>query len=113
MRLKQKIGETYPENPIHIDGPSYAEELELIIKYNDQLKPSIASDENWIRRIISGKLQIPIEIVHEYLCFGDYISRSVLKTLAESKMDKHFFERAQKVKRILVKNYRHDELPYQ
>ncbi len=110
MQRKRKMEVTYPEQPKGENGPSYAEILELVQSSYEDIRRSITNEESSIRNRISAQFRIPVEIVDEYLCFGEYISKPVLKTLAESKVDKHFFDRAQKVKRQLVKIYRHDEL---
>ncbi len=110
MQRKSKLESTYREQFKGENGPSYAEILVLVQSRYDDIRRSKTTEESKIRNILSSTFRIPVEIVDEYLCFGEYISKPVLKTLAESKVDKHFFDRAQKVKRQLVKIYRHDEL---
>lgn len=110
MQQNKKAKAAYRDGPKCKDGPSYAEGLESVRQSYDDNKKALAYEESSIRNHLSAALRTPVEIIDEYLCFGEYISEKVLKTLAESKMNKNFFERAQKVKRILVKNYRHDEL---
>jgi hypothetical protein len=110
MQQKWEMEATYPEQSKYESGPSYAEILELVQSSYGDIRRSKTNEESSIRNILSSAFRIPVEIVDEYLCFGEYISRPILKTLAESKVDKHFFDRAQKVKRQLVKFYRHDEL---
>ena len=113
MKNKMKINEAYPEYCIDADIPNYAEELKRVRTFHDQIKIKIAGKESCARNRLAVELWIPVEIIDEYLCFGEYIGVPVLKTLAESKINKHFFDRAQKVKRQLIKIYRHDELPDQ
>jgi hypothetical protein len=110
MKRKRELEAAYPKQLKDKKGPSYAEGLESVQSRYDDIRRSKATEESSIRNSLSSAFQIPVEIVDEYLCFGEYISMPVLKTLAESKVDKHFFDRAQKVKRQLVKFYRHDEL---
>ena len=90
------------------EGPSYAEDIELVQSYYNQIKPSMEYEEERVRTLLSGLFQKPVEVINEYLCFGEYSNEHILKTLAKSQIDKNFFERAQRVKRILVKNYRHE-----
>jgi hypothetical protein len=110
MQQKKKAKAAYQDRPTYKDGPSYAEALESACLSYDDSRKAMADEESSIRNRLSAQFRIPVEIVDEYLCFGEYISKPVLKTLADSKADKHFFDRAQKVKRQLVKIYRHDEL---
>jgi len=110
MQRKRKMKATYPEQPKDENGPSYAEGLESVQSQYEDIRKSKTIKKSSIRNILSAQFRIPVEIVDEYLCFGEYISMPVLKTLAESKIDKHFFDRAQRVKRPLIKFYRHDEL---
>ena len=90
------------------EGPSYAEDIELVQSYYNQIKPSMEYGEGRLRTMLSAQFQKPVEVINEYLCFGEYLNELILKTLAKSQIDKNFFERAQRVKRILVKNYRHE-----
>jgi hypothetical protein len=108
MRQKWKMEAAYPEQSKYESRLSYSEGLQSVRSLDDDIKKTFPEEER--RNRLSLMFRIPVEIVDEYLCFGEYISRPVLKTLAESKVDKHFFDRAQKVKRQLVKFYRHDEL---
>jgi len=110
MKRKREIKATRPQQPKDENGPSYAEGLESVQSRYDDIRRSKATEESSIRNSLSSAFQIPVEIVDEYLCFGEYISMPVLKILAEEKIDKHFFDQAQKIKRQLVKFYRHDEL---
>jgi len=110
MQRKREIKATYPEQPKDENGPSYAEALESVQSRYDDIRRSKNTEESSIRNRLSAQFRIPVEIVNEYLCFGEYIRMPVLKILAESKIDKHFFDRAQKVKRQLIKVHRHDEL---
>jgi hypothetical protein len=110
MRRKQKIEATNSRQPKDFEGPSYAEELKRVITFHDQIKKLMAVKESCVVNRLSGELWIPVEIIDEYLCFGDYLNMAVLKTLADSRINKHFFDRAQKVKRQLIKIYRHDKL---
>ena len=90
------------------EGPSYAEDIELVQSFYNQIKHSMANEEDRLRNFLSGHFQRPVEVINEYLCFGEYLNEFILKTLAKLQIDKNFFERAQRVKRILVKNYRHE-----
>ena len=108
MQRKQNINNSeYLKND---DVPSYAEVSVSVQSLYDDIRRLVTDKEDIIRNHISGLCRIPVEIVNEFLCFSEYINRSVLKTLEESKVDKHFFDRAHKVKRQLIKFYRHDEL---
>jgi len=105
-----KIKITNPEYLKKDDVPSYAEVLVKVQSFYENIKIPKTKKENSIRNTVSSEFGIPVEIVNEFLCFSEYINRSVLKTLEESKVDKHFFDIAQKVKRQLIKIYRDDEL---
>jgi hypothetical protein len=105
QKKKVKSIHTYYEN-----RPSYAEMLKRVQSSYDQIKPSMPDEDSKIRNKVSSTIEIPVEIVDEFLCFSEYLSKQVLKTLAESKVDKYFFDRAQRVKRQLIKVYRHDKL---
>jgi len=108
MEQKGKIANTeYHKND---SVPSYAEVLVKVQSFYENIKIPKANEESRRRNTVSSEFGIPVEIVNELLCFSEYISRPVLKTLAKSKVDKHFFDRAHKVKRQLIKFYRHDEL---
>jgi hypothetical protein len=108
--MAKKINAAYSEYCTDEDIPNYAEELKRIRTSHDQIKPLMAGKESCLRNRLSTEFWMPVEIIDEYLCFGDYLNMAVLKTLAESRINKHFFDRAQKVKRQLIKFYRHDEL---
>lgn len=108
--MTKKINAAYSEYCTDEDIPNYAEELKRIRTSHDQIKPLMAGKESCLRNRLSTEFWMPVEIIDEYLCFGDYLNMAVLKTLAESRINKHFFDRAQKVKRQLIKFYRHDEL---
>jgi len=110
MKRKRKIEITNPEYLKNDDVPSYAEVLVTVQSFYENMKIQKAKKENSIRNTVSSEFGIPVEIINEFLCFSEYINRPVLKTLAKSKVNKHFFDRAQKVKRQLIKIYRHDEL---
>jgi hypothetical protein len=110
MQRKRKMEATNPEQPKYEDGLSYAEGLKSVQSRYDDIRRLIANEESTIRNRLSAQFRIPVEIVDEYLCFSEYISKQVLKILAESKIDKHFFDQAQRVKRQLIKLYQHDEL---
>ena len=110
MQRKRKMEETYLKQPKDENGPSYAEGLLSVQSLYGDIRRSIAKEESSIRNRLSAQFRIPVEIVDEYLCFGEYLCMPVLKKLAGEKVDKHFFDRAQKVKRQLIKIYRHDEL---
>jgi len=92
------------------NGPSYAEGILSVRSLYDDIRRSMTKRESSIRNSLSAQFSMPVEIIDEYLCFGEYISIPVLKILADSKIDKHFFDRAQRVKRQLIKFDRHDEL---
>jgi len=109
MKNKMKIKAAYSEYCIDENIPNYAEELNRVRTFHDHIKPLIPEKESYVINRIAGELWIPVEIIDEYLCFGEYIGVPVLKTLAESKINKHFFDRAQQVKRQLIKIYRHDK----
>ena len=109
-KKSSKLKITYPEYLKNDGVPSYAEVLVKVQSFYENIKTSKAKEESRRRNTVSSEFGIPVEIVNEFLCFSEYISRPVLKTLAKSKVDKHFFDRAQKIKRQLIKFYRHDEL---
>ena len=92
------------------NGPSYAESVKMVKSFYNFVEPSMVKEEDRIRSELSGKFQMPVEIIDECLCSAEYLDDSTLNALTETKTDKRFFELAQKVKRNLVKIYRHDEL---
>jgi len=92
------------------NGPSYAEGILSVRSLYDDIRRSMANRESSIRNSLSAQISMPVEIVDEYLCFGEYIGMPILKILAESKTDKHFFDLSQRIKRQLIKFYRHDAL---
>jgi len=94
----------------HGRGPSYAEDIKLVQSHYNRIKASKQYDEEQIRFILAGKFYKPVEIIDEYLCFGEYLNDSALDALAESKMGKRFFELMQRIKRILAKIHRHEEI---
>jgi len=53
------------------------------------MKIQKAKEESSIRNTVSSTFRLPVEIINELLCFSEYISRPVLKTLAKAKVDKH------------------------
>jgi len=110
MKQKGKIKITNPEYLKNDDVPSYSEVLVKVQSFYEDIKIQKTKKESSIRNTVSSEFGIPVEIVNEFLCFSEYINRPVLKTLEESKVDKHFFDIAQKVKRQLIKIYRDDEL---
>jgi hypothetical protein len=108
MQTKKQIKQIETDHLQYGNGPSYAKDAEIVQSFYNQIKPSMEYEENRIRAILSARFQKPVEVINEYLCFGEYLNELILKTLAKSQIDKNFFERAQRVKRILVKNYRHE-----
>jgi len=110
MEHKKETNQIYTGDLQHVDGPSYAEDINLVQSFYNKTKLLMPDKENRIRDILSARFQKPVEIIDEYLCVSEYIDDSVLNTLSEVKAGKHFFELAQKIKRNLVKIYRHDEL---
>lgn len=107
--MQTKKNKTKGKDIIHLQykkAPSYAEDLKVVQSFYNQVKHSMVNEEDRLRNFLSGHFQRPVEIINEYLCFGEYLNELSLKTLANSQIGKNFFERAQKVKRILVKNYR-------
>ena len=89
---------------------SYAEDVRNIQLLYKKIKESIKDGYESIRYVIAEKYNRPVEIIDEYLCFGEYLDDHTLNILAGSLEGKHFFELMQKIKRILIKNYRHDAL---
>jgi hypothetical protein len=110
MKKKMKMKAAYSEYSFDEDMPNYAEELKRVRTSYDRIKPLMAGKESSVRNRLSAELRIPVEIIDEFLNYGEYIGAPVLKTLAESRINKHFFDLSQKVKRQLIKIYRHDEL---
>lgn len=94
----------------HERGPSFAEDIKPVQSHYNRIKASKQYDEEQIRFILAGKFYKPVEIIDEYLCFGEYLNDSALNALAKSKMGKRFFELMQRIKRILIKIHRHEEM---
>ena len=108
MSIKNKTKQMKTDHLKYVNGPSYAEDVEIVQSLYHQIKPSMEYEENRMRTMLSARFQRPVEVINEYLCFGEFLNEFILKTLAKSQIDKNFFERGQRVKRILVKNYRHE-----
>lgn len=108
MQTKMQIKQKNTDHLQYGNVPSYAEDLKVVQSFYNQVKHSMVNEEDRLRNFLSGHFQRPVEIINEYLCFGEYLNELSLKTLANSQIGKNFFERAQKVKRILIKNYRHE-----
>ena len=110
MQKTKNIKQIKVQQLPHGRGPSYAEDIKLVQSHYIRIKASKQYDEEQIRFILAEKFKKPVEIIDEYLCFGEYNNDFVLNTLAETRIGKRFFELAQRVKRNLIKIYRHDEL---
>lgn len=94
-------------------GPSYAEVTKKVNLLNNSVKSTKLHNEEEIRFILSKKLKLPLEMINECLSYGEYLNDYVSNALAKTKTDKRFFELAQRVKRNLVKIYRHEKLTEQ
>lgn len=101
--------EKWPQPPIG-RWPSYAEDVNDVRSAYNRIKAFQQYDEELIRFRLAGKFLKPVEIIDEYCCYGEFLDELTLAVLAKSQVGKRFFELAQKVKRNLIKTYRHDEI---
>ena len=64
--------------------------------------------EDNVRALLSERLGKSVATVNECLVHGEYVNEEALQELIELKADQGFFKEAQKRKRFLVKNLRHE-----
>jgi hypothetical protein len=85
-------------------------EIVLSPKVDDEIANSIPNAEEDIRDAIAKHLRKLSITIDGFLSHSEYISEDTLNTLAELKMEKDFFDEAQKPKRALMKYFRHEGL---
>ena len=64
--------------------------------------------EDNVRTLLAQRLGKSVATVNECLVHGEYVNEEALQELIELKADQGFFKEAQKRKRFLVKNLRHE-----
>jgi len=111
---KGKISETPMARPGLNGNESYAEMTRQVrLRYHQMQgnggKRSKKGEEK-IRRELAEEFQVPASAIDECLSHSEFLNDKTLNSLAQSREGPGFFDDAQKVKRILIKNYKSNNL---